>query len=250
MLPSWNMLHEKLYNFQHLAFVLLLWCALPLLIVQRRANSAVRWTDLAIAMTAVILGMVSISAGYCFWRHYFLMGMTGLLLLSGVAAEALSAFLSKRNWLISLIFVFGLSGMFFWVAKDSTRRVAAEGHPVQAPTWDQTVVETIERHSKPGDYILSTQEPLIYVALNRKGPLGTQIFLDEVLPYAAGASPMLSMESLRDNLEKHLPKVCYFGSWLRNRQQRHHQLLFDPLLVKYHYVKVNDRLWYLPDGKD
>ena len=56
------------------------------------------------------------------------------------------------------------------------------------------------------------------------------------------------MESLRAELEKHLPKVCYFAGWFRPRQQKWHELLYDPLLAKYHYIKVDDRLWYLPEG--
>lgn len=257
LLASWERLHGMLYNFQHLAFVLPLWCVLPLLIVQRGANVAARWIELVVAVMAVPLGVVSISAGYCFWPHYFLMGITGLLLLSVIGAEVLSEFLSRRGWLTSLVFLFGLSALFFWVAKDSTRQAAERQpqalHPLPRDPgliWDSEVADVIERHSKAGDYILSTQGCLIYVELNRKAPLGTQIFLDEVFPYIGDTNPKLSIKSLRDNLEKHLPKVCYFGSWLRNRQSRYHQLLFDPLIVKYHYVKVNDRLWYLPDSKD
>lgn len=249
--PSWKMLHETLYDFRHLAFVLALWgCFLPSLIIRENAKLAVRWGEFAIALAAVVLGIVAISAGYCFWRHYFLMGTTGLLLLSVIGAEAIGRFLSKRTWPLSLIAILCLSVLFFWVAKDSTRQMAAGAHTFTVLRWDPVVVETINQHSKPGDYILSTETPLIYVALNRKAPLGTQMFFDEVLPYLSIGNPMLSMESLRNGLEKNLPKVCYFASWARNRQEKHHQLLFDPLIAKYHYVKVNDRLWYLPDGKD
>jgi hypothetical protein len=249
--PSWKMLNEALYNFHQLAFVLALWAlGLPFLIFKRRVKLMVRLAEFGIPVIAVGLGMLAISAGYCFWRHYFLMGMTGLLLLCMVGLEGISGFLSKRSWPVSVLATAALAALFFWVAREPTRQVAAAPTAFASPTWDPIVIETIERHSKPGDYVLSTQEMFLYVALNRRAPLGTQMFLDEVLPYVSVGNPTLSMEALRNDLEKHLPKVCFFGSWIRSRQQRFHQELFDPLLVKYHYVQVNDRLWYLPDRND
>jgi hypothetical protein len=249
--PSWKMLNEALYNFHQLAFVLALWAVgLPFLIFKRNVRLAVRLGEFVIPLIAVALGMLAISAGYCFWRHYFLMGMAGLLFLCLVGLEEISGFVSKRNWSVPLVAIAALTALFFWVAKETTRQVAAAPTTFASPTWDPIVIETIERHSKPGDYVLSTQELFLYVDLNRRAPLGTQMFLDEVLPYVTVGNPHLSMDALRVDLERHLPKVCFFGSWLRSRQQRFHQELFDPLLAKYHYVQVNDRLWYLPDGKD
>jgi hypothetical protein len=58
---------------------------------------------------------------------------------------------------------------------------------------------------------------------------------------------MLQMAILRKNLEKHFPRVCYFPARIRFRQDKYHELLFDHLLLKYHCIKVNDFIWYLPD---
>lgn len=107
----------------------------------------------------------------------------------------------------------------------------------------------VERHSKPGDYILATEGPLIYVAMNRRAPLPVPNPADEVLPYLAAENSMLKMDVLRDQLERNLPKVCFFEGSFRPRQKLWHKLLYDPLLEKYHYIKVDDRLWYLPDAR-
>ena len=84
--------------------------------------------------------------------------------------------------------------------------------------------------------------------MDRQNPLGLNFFVDEILPYVTGKkNRMLKMEILRADLEKHLPKVCYFPAWIRPPQNKCHELLFDPLIAKHHYVKVNELLWYLPE---
>jgi hypothetical protein len=238
-----------LYNFRHLAFVLTLWVAL-LVLIRRSANSAARRIELAIALLAVVLGMIAISVGHCFWVHYFLMGTTGLVLLSVIGAEALSGFISEKGAIASVLAFAGLSALLFFVGHHPTKVVLKEQQPnFQHVPWDPLLIQTIEQHSKPGDYILTTEGPLLYVATNRKSPLGINFFVDEILPYVTAENRVLQMEILRENLEKHLPKVCYFPAWLRPRQDKYHELLFDPLLLKYNYTKVNDFIWYLPDAK-
>lgn len=93
---------------------------------------------------------------------------------------------------------------------------------------------------------LSTEAPLLYVTINRKSPFGINFFVDETLLYVTAENRVLQMEILRENLAKHLPKV---PRWLRFRQNKYHELLFDPLLLKYHHVKVIDLIWCLPDGQ-
>jgi hypothetical protein len=245
---SWEMLHDQLYNFRHLAFVLGLWAALPLLIFRKPRRRAVTF-EILTAAAAVLLGILAISVGYCFWFHYYLMGTMGLFLLGLLGAEALSKFLSMRAAWVSVLAFVGLSTLFAFVAKAPTQRVLAEKHPPERVIpVDPLAVETINRHSKPHDYILDTDSALLYVVLNRKSPLPVVGFTDEFLAAALLADvPSMRIEILRERLEQHLPRVCYFSSSYRPRQEMYHQLLFDPLLAKYHYIKVDDRLWYLPE---
>jgi hypothetical protein len=246
LLPCWRMLQGQLYNFGHLAFVLPLWVSsLPFLL---RTGKMARLKQVGLAGAAIVLGMIAVSIGYCFWRHYFLMGTTGLLLLSVIGAETLSNFLSGRGARASALAFVGLAALFLFVAKRPTEVMLAQQHyNPQIVSWDPIVTETIEQHSQPGDYLLATEGPLIYVVMNRKHPIPVGGFTDEILPYMATENSMLRMDSLRDELEKHLPKVCYFAGQLRPRQKMWHELLYDPLIKKYHYVQVNDRLWYLPE---
>jgi hypothetical protein len=248
---SWTMLHDQLYNFRHLAFVLALWGAVPLL-ASRKIRSTTAALDVLTAIAAVLLGIVAISVGYCFWCHYFLMGTIGLFLLSLIGAEALSKLLfTKGAWASVLAFI-GLSALFAFVAKAPTQRMLAENYPPERDIpVDRVAVETIQQHSKPGDYILDTDSALLYVVTNRKSPLPIVGFTDEFLSagITAGLRSM-QIEHLRAQLEEHLPKVCYFSVGYRPRQETYHRLLFDPFLQDHHYVRINEDLWYLPDRTD
>jgi len=246
---SWSMLHDQLYSLSHLGFILALWAALPLLVFQKIAIRTTAFKIL-IAASAVLLGIVAISVGYCFWRHYYLMGTMGLLLLSLLGAEALSKFLRGRNAWLALVAYVVLLALFAFVAKTPIQKLLAEKHlPAPVVPVDPVAVEAINQHSKPGDYILDTDSALLYVMTNRKSPLPIVGFTDEFL--AAGTEarlPSMQIAHLRAKLEQHLPKVCYFSSPYRPRQETYHRLLFDPFLQDHHYVRINDSLWYLPDG--
>jgi hypothetical protein len=245
LLVSWKFLHGAFYNFRHLAFILALWVALLFLI----RRSPARRGELAIASLSVVLGMVAISVGHCFWMHYFLLGTTGLVLLSLIGAEALSSFLSKKGAAASVISFAVLSALLFFVGYAPTKDVLKKKALFQHAPWDPVLHETIERHSRPGDYILTTEGPLLYVVTNRKNPLPLNSFVDETLPFVTAENRVLKMELLRANLEKNLPKVCYFPPWLRPRQDKYHELLFDPLLRKHDYTKVNNSVWHLPEAR-
>jgi hypothetical protein len=247
---SWTMLHDQLYNLRHLAFILALWTSVPLLLLRRDRMMMVA-VDSVTAAAAVVLGMVAISVGHCFWNHYYLMGTTGLLLFSVIGAEALTDFLSRRAaWATAMAFVV-LSALFVIVARYPTQRMLAEKHaPNRVISVDSSAVEVIKRHSQEGDYILDTESALLYVVLNRKSPLPLVGFTDEFLLAGMRADVRsMRIDTLRQALEQHPPKVCYFSSWFRPRQELYHRLLFDPFLTEHHYVKVNDQLWYLPDAK-
>src|SRR5205814_566328 len=146
-----------------------------------------------------------------FWKHYFLMGTMGLVLAGTIGAEAVSRYLSGRGRHISLAAFIAFSALFFLVAKTPTQAMFIPQGIPQIVSWDPIVTETIERRSKPGEYILATEGPLIYVVMNRKHPIPVGGFTDEILPYMATENSMLRMDSLRAELEKHLPKVCYFA---------------------------------------
>jgi hypothetical protein len=242
------MLHASLYNFDHLAFVLAL-CVL-IIPIRRALKEGAGITRWVIALLAVVLGMVAVSIGYCFWRHYFLMGTTGLLLTSVIGAESLSLYLrDKSGWIKQGSFVVLLTA-FLFVARTPTQIMLIEARShYRIATWDPLVSETIERHSKPGDYILAPGVPIIFVALDRRNPYPLGGPADDILPYLPAANPKLQMEALRQQLEQNLPKVCYFADEFRHNQTRWHELLYDPLLAKHQYIKVNDSLWYLPDSK-
>ena len=241
---SWAMLRQELYNVSHLAFVLALGFALLLLLWRKPKG---RWIDLVIALLAVLGGIMAISAGHCLWRHYYLMGTTGLLLLGVVGAQALSDYFSERRVLVPLAVGLLLLGLFVFVGKGPIRTALATTPALDSrPAVDPLLTQTIEQHSKPGEYILLTATPLVYIMMDRKSPLPIAFFLDEILPY----DPTLQIDSLRAKLQQRIPRVCYLGGIYYARQGTYRRLLFEPFLAEHHYIKINDQLWYLPDGQN
>jgi hypothetical protein len=245
---SWRILQDRLYDLQHLAFVVPLW-VIAILLIGQRGKKIPRLTELSIGLIAVVLGMVAISIGHCFWQHYFLMGITGLVLLGLTGADALTGYLTakerRHKWLVCA----ASFGAFLFVAWTPTRPMLGPAPLPKLVSWEPIVTETIEQRSGPNDYILATEGPLIYAVLNRKIPIPVIGADDGILPYMAIENPQLQMDALREQLERNLPKVCYFAGWYRPRQKLWHELLYDPFLAKYHYVQVNDRLWYLPEDQ-
>jgi hypothetical protein len=136
---------------------------------------------------------------------------------------------------------------FVFAAWTPVPALARESYPRRVANWDSLVTEIVEQHSGPGDYVLAPGVPTVLVALNRRNPYPLGGPSDAVLPFLADLPSDLQLEALRAQLEQNLPKVCYFPEWFRPHQDRWHELLYDPLLRKYNYVKVNETLWYLPD---
>jgi hypothetical protein len=170
------------------------------------------------------------------------------MLIGVLALETLTRGLSEKGKGVKWAIHLGLAATLIFVAWAPTRSMLTESSNRRVTFWDPFVTETIERHSKPGDYVLAPGVPVLLVALDRKNPYPLGGPTDDVLPYLPAAVPTLQMEALRHQLESNLPKVCYFVEWFRPQQQRWHELLYDPLLVKYHYVQVDEGLWYLPEG--
>jgi hypothetical protein len=115
-------------------------------------------------------------------------------------------------------------------------------------SWDPLVTQTIEEHSSPGDYVLAPGAPVLLVSMDRRNPYSLGEPTDTMLPYVPWLPPKLQMDGLRQQLEQNLPKVCYFPDWFRPQQRMWDELLYKPLLVKHGYIKLDDRLWYLPDS--
>lgn len=244
---SWAMLHGQLYNFDHLAFVLAL-CGL-IFFCGWTMRQAVGFSRLGVAAVAVVLGMVSISIGHCFWRHYFLMGATGLLMLMIMGADATSRYLREASWRRNLLVSAVLVAAFGFVSWTPLKTMAAESYSRRVASWDPLVSEVIEQHSAPGDYVLAPGAPTIFVAFNRQNPYPLGGPSDVILAYEPTFPPSLRMDALRKQLEQNLPKVCYFPEWFEPQQRQFHELLYDPLLRKHNYVRVNDTLWHLPDAQ-
>src|SRR2546423_899513 len=201
---SWRMLHDELYNLDHLGFVLTL-CAVAW-VTHRVSKAAIDRRRVSVAVVAVPLGIVAISVGYCFWKHYFLMGTTGLVLLAIVAADQVSTYLKAASRRTNVIAGLVLFAAIVFVGWGPTTSMLAESYSPRVASWDPIVTEIIEQHSAAGDYVLAPGTPTILVALHRKNPYVLAGPSDSILPYVPALPPRCQLESLRHQLEQNLPK--------------------------------------------
>lgn len=240
---SWRMLHQELYNLDHLAFVLTL-CAVAW-VTHRIARAAINPRRVSVAIIAVFFGIVAISVGYCFWKHYFLMGATGPVLLAIVAADWVSSYLKVASRRINIIAGLVLFIALVFVGWRPTTSMLTESYSPRVASWDPIVTEIIEQHSAAGDYVLAPGVPTILVALHRKNPYVLAGPSDNILPYVSALPRRCQIDSLRQQLEQNLPKVCYFPAWFRPEQKLCQQWIYQPVLSKHNYKKVDETLWYL-----
>lgn len=244
---SWRMLHEELYNLDHLAFVLTL-CAVAW-VTHWVTKAAINPRRVSVAVIAVLLGIVAISVGYCFWKHYFLMGATGLVLLAIVAADRVSNYLKAASRGVNVIAGLVLFAALAFVGWGPIASMLAESYSPRVANWDPIVTEIIEQHSAAGDYVLAPGVPTILVALHRRNPYVLAGPSDNILPYVPALPSRCQVDSLRQQLEQNLPKVCYFPAWFRPEQKLCQQWIYQPVLSKHNYKKVDETLWYLADEK-
>src|SRR6185369_9729262 len=118
----------------------------------------------ACAATA-LLALYSVTATNCQWPHYYNMALSGMFLFLIVGADRMSAQLLHSNALVRR----SVGAMLVVViAIVSYPRVKAELHnwPYHfQPMWVPVagVLEFVAANSSPGDKILTTGPPLVYM---------------------------------------------------------------------------------------
>ena len=245
--PSLQRLNSGFYNLANLAFVVPLLGA-ALFSSRRVGDQPSRRAELVVAMASLGLGMIAVSVGHCFWKHYYLMGVAGVLLPAVTGCETVTAALSSAGSRLQALAMALFISSFAFVAAAPVRQALAECGSVRTRELEPILAETISRHSGAGDYILTTEGPLVYLLADRKNPLPLNSFFDAMIPYLPRAHPDLDLKRLDEQLEQHLPKVVHFSVLLHSMQARFRELLLEPLLARHGYVRVTDQIWYLPDA--
>ena len=108
------------------------------------------------------------------------------------------------------------------------------------------VLEFVAANSSPGDKILTTGPPLIYMYTHRYGAV-REIILDEFLMLYPGKTDVERVRGLREELLKNRPKIVILDPLFEERKRRHMEALFVPFFRDFGYQKVGDYYYVRPD---
>ncbi len=210
-----------------------------------------RLTPLSLsALAGIGLGAYAVSMGHCFFNHYFLLGTLTLLIPAIFGGQAISAWLERpdmKKWMFraTAAMVLLFAGLQNALPIQTDLGVTYVKARLEVP---QIIRETVELHSAPGDYILVTGYPILYVLLNRKHAFNAAgLMLDNCAGFFNHGDVEKTLAENRRELESKQPKVIYIAEGYWGDQQRWYvEKLIMPFIAAYKYQKVNDSLYYLP----
>ena len=237
----WHRMNKALFNFQDLAGLLpALFAALFIPRPGRRAYAILSFLAAASAAYATTLG-------HCFFKHYYVLGMSGLFFMAVVGLEAMS-YLMKRaspalaRWFTALVLMLCVGGFLPVFRSYYGGHYEATGPTSFQPDLKAFVVE----HTKPDDYIFTTGAPGLYVYSDRRSAVRESAILDEFLMLYPGNTDEEKLSAMRAELVSHMPKVVVLSKahWLR--KQRHLAALLYPFLSQFGYRKISEEIYVLP----
>jgi hypothetical protein len=203
---------------------------------------------LAASLATALLALYSVTATNCQWTHYYNMALSGMFLFFIVGADTMSAELSHTSALMRRYVGAMLVAV---IAMFSYPRANSELHnwPYHfQPMWVPVpgALEFVAANSSPGDKILTTGPPLIYMYAHRYGAV-REIILDEFLMLYPGNNDVERVRGLRDELVKNRPKIVILDPFFEERKRRHMDALFVPFFRDFGYQKVGDYYYVRPD---
>src|SRR5690606_29117713 len=75
------------------------------------------------------------------------------------------------------------------------------------PPVPQSDIDFVRAHTRPGDRIWTTDDPLLYVYSDRQSAFRGGIVLDEIIEYYPGNTDQERLSVVRERLEEQLPKL-------------------------------------------
>ena len=202
-----------------------------------------------INIVGILIGCYGISIGHCFWKHYYLIGTMGLLLPAIYGSIYLSKLFNKLKLTNILLLIICIQMIFITINQNINNIITdfRQKHAkieYEIPFQLKTIVY---KHTTTEDYILVTEEPILYVYLNRKHSLKTAVFFDELIIYYKGNTFEEKFNNVRLELEERKPKVIYIpaNGILKPRQQKYFNYVIYPIIKKYNYTNIDNSIYYL-----
>jgi hypothetical protein len=202
----------------------------------------------AASAATALLALYSVTATNCQWPHYYNMALSGIFLFFVVGGDLMSAELLHTSALVRRYVGAMLIAV---IAMFSYPRVNSELHswPYHfQPMWVPVpgVLEFVAANSSPGDKILTTGPPLVYMYTHRYGAV-REIILDEFLMLYPGTNDAERVRGLREELVKNQPKIVILDPLFEDRKRRHMEALFVPFFRDFGYQKVGEYYYVRPN---
>jgi hypothetical protein len=244
-IESIKILHRSFFKFSTLQFILPLFI-FGVLTYRRRLL-------LLFFIIPPVFGAYAISIGQCFWNHYYLMGIIGVVIptfLGAKACEKDRRFLRKSKFVLPSLFI-----LFILSAWPISRLVLLEQKNKNEEFYlsfkkiDPFLRKTIAQYSSPSDFIFSNGSPLIYVLSDRLSPLNTLTFdggIDFLLPGNTDTDRFIPWNNI---LEQKPPKIFHLDLTQKNHS-RVIKSLFLPFIQRHHYLQIQDDIWVLSGYKE
>jgi hypothetical protein len=155
-------------------------------------------------------------------------------------ADRLSTWIKSHSWIAGAAI---LSVIVVSIAVAARPRVKTElaGRPYRFPPVDEPiggVFDFVAGNSSPGDTILTTGAPLLYMYTHRRNAVRESSLLDEFIAYYPGTTDEEKRSGLRAELIQNRPKIVILDPLFSERQVRHINALLKPFLTEFNYRKV------------
>jgi hypothetical protein len=202
----------------------------------------------AASSATALLALYSVTATNCQWPHYYNMALSGMFLFFVIGADRMNAELLSTGALIrgyvGAMLVAVIAIFSFPRVHSELRNWPYHFQPMWVPV--SGVLEFVAANSSPGDRILTTGPPLIYMYTHRYGAV-REIILDEFLMLYPGNTDVDRVRGLREELLKNRPKIVILDPLFEERKRRHMEALFVPFFRDFGYQKVGDYYYVRPD---
>jgi hypothetical protein len=231
-------------NAAHLAVFIPFFAALVALPGRRRLVAAGALVTFAAALYAV-----SIGGGYAYW--YFIMAMAGTFFCVVLGAIALDEQAQRRNHHLPHAVAAACLGLalIMTLPRFVTEWQKYGGYRLAPLPVPQSDIDFVVEHTRPGDTIWTTDDPLLYVFSDRLNAFRGGIVLDEIIDYYPGNTDEERLSVIRQGLEENRPKLVIFGNTMVHppRKWRYTNVLVMPFLRDGGYIRLNDRFYLRPD---
>jgi hypothetical protein len=238
---QWDVIHGAFFNVPTLGFLAPAFAA-SFVFLARRSPLA-----LVLGLLTVAGGLYSVTASNCYWKHYYVMGQTGLFFFLFLGADASTpdwrrSSRTMRMWAgAAMLATVGLPA-YERYSTDSDNKLQPPPDPEPIPG----VVDFVRTHSTSADRIFTTGPPGLYVMTNRLNATRESSIIDEILESLPGDTDREKVAPLRQELLAAKPRIIVMDPEHGDRKRRHNAALVEPFVAEFGYQKVGAYYYVRP----